>query len=151
MDVDRILDPTDLHIEYVAYDLGSLFYLPTSGVLAESKDGGERDRWVDLLGSGISVLQAVQCLNSGTPRIPLHPAAVIDFEIVRIRFLRVCGGSKAKAKKNASEVASAHGGDYGRSGRLECAATAQNESAPDSVKSRDASLDQPPESCSQSS
>ncbi len=55
------LDPTDLHVEYVAYDLGSLFYLPTSGVLAGSKHGGERDRWIDLLGSGISDLQAVQC------------------------------------------------------------------------------------------
>src|SRR5208337_1017439 len=102
------LDPTDLHIEYVADDLRSLLHLPTSRVPAGRKDGGERDRWVDLLRSGITVLQAIQRPNSGTPRISLHSATVIDFEIVRIRSLRMCGNSKREAKKNASEVASAH-------------------------------------------
>ena len=102
------LDPTNLHIEYVAYDLRSLLHLPTSRVPAGSKDSGERDRWVDLLWSGITVLQAVQCLNPGTPGISLHPATVIDFEIVRIRSLRMCGNSKREAKENASELAFAH-------------------------------------------
>jgi hypothetical protein len=84
-------------------DLRSLFHLPTSGVPAGCKHGGDRDRRIDLLGSGVAVLQPIQCLNAGTLRVSLHPAAVIDFEIVRIRSLRVCENSKREAKKNASE------------------------------------------------
>ena len=99
------LDPADLHVGHVADDLRSLLHLPAPCVPAGSKDGGERDRWIDLLGSRITVLQAVQCLNAGTPGISLHPAAVIDFEIVRIRSLRVCGNSKREAKTNARKVA----------------------------------------------
>src|SRR5437870_8384459 len=98
-------DATNLHIKYVVDDLRSLLHLPTPRVTAGSKDGGERDRRVDLLGSGITVLQAVQCLNSETPGISLHPAAVIDFEIARIRSLRGCGNSKREAEANARDIA----------------------------------------------
>jgi hypothetical protein len=55
----------------------------------------------------------VQCLNAGSPGIPLHPAAVADFETARIA---PCANAEAARQRQrrmlvASEAASAHGGD----------------------------------------
>ena len=50
------LDPTDFHIRYIADDLGPLLHLPSPHVPAGSQHGGERDRRVELLGSGVAVL-----------------------------------------------------------------------------------------------
>ena len=96
------LDPSNLHIKYVASNLCSLFYLPAPGVVVRSKDGGECDRRIDFfwLRCDVTILQTVQRPNSWTVRISFHAAAVVNVEVSRACCLCIRGGDKRKTESD---------------------------------------------------
>jgi len=51
----RALDPTNLHVKYVAGDLRCLLHLPTPRVVVRSKHSGKRERRIDVFGLGSDV------------------------------------------------------------------------------------------------